>query len=139
MKHYELLTILKPTLEAEELASKVEFIKELLQKNEAEIKHTNEMGIKNLAYEIDKNNRGYYVVVYFQAPGSSIKEIERILGIDEQVLRFLTIKYESKKDISFWDKLSTPKKEIVKGEAKVEPVATPATEAPVEAKVEENV
>lgn len=133
MTHYELLTILQPTLEAEEIASKVKFIQELLVKNGAEIKHTDEMGIKNLAYEIEKNSRGYYVVVYFTAPGSSIKEIERVLGIDEQILRCLTLKYENKTQIAFWDKLSTPKKEIVKGEAK----AVVAEEA--EKKVEENV
>lgn len=142
MTNYELLTVIQPTLEAEEIASKVQFVQELLTKNGAELKHTNEMGIKNLAYEINKHNRGYYVVVYFTAPGSSIKEIERVLGIDEQILRCLTLKYENKKQISFWDKLSTPKKEVIKGEDKT-PQA-PVVEAPVaeikaEAKVEENV
>ncbi len=114
MKHYELLLVFKPTLTEEELKSKVAFVKEVLEKNEANIASINEMGTKKLAYEIKKFQRGYYVVFYFTAPASSIAEIERIVRINEDIIKFLTIKFESKKDIAHWEKISSKKEEVKK-------------------------
>jgi len=115
MKHYELLIVVKPTLSPEEADSKRESIKLLLEKNGATIKGINEMGVRKLAYEIKKHARGNYIVYYYEGEPSSINEILRNLRIDEDLLRFLNIKYETKKEIAQWEKLSSGKiKEEVK-------------------------
>ncbi len=107
MRHYELLIILKPTLTEEEIKAKVDFVKEVLEKNQAQIASLQDLGMRKLGYEIDKHQRGHYFVFYYKAPPSSIAEIERIMRITEEILRFLTVKYENKKEIKQWEILST--------------------------------
>ncbi|CBG40508.1 30S ribosomal protein S6 [Helicobacter mustelae] len=105
MRHYETMFILKPTLVEEEIASKIEFYKEAITKNGGSIQTTLDMGMRNLAYEIKKNKRGYYFVIYFQANPSLVLELERLYRINEDVLRFIVIKYESKKEQKAWHAL----------------------------------
>lgn len=128
MKHYELLLILKPTLTEEEVKTKVAFMKEVLEKNDGEIASIVEMGTRKLAYEIKKFERGIYVVYYFTAPAVAIKEIERVIRINEEIIKFMTVKFENKKDISNWEKLSKKVKEEPKKEVKEEPKEEPKKE-----------
>jgi small subunit ribosomal protein S6 len=102
MKHYELLFVLKPTLE--EPTKQVEALNAVITANGGEIAKVDEIGIRELAYEIQKNKRGYYTITYFKAPASAIREIERNLRINENVIRFMTVKYEKKKEIAQWEK-----------------------------------
>lgn len=106
MKHYEVLFIVKPTLTEEESTAKADFIKEVLTKNGGEIESVVPMGTRKLAYTIKKHERGTYYVVYFRAQPSLIAELQRILGITEEIIRFLIVKYETKKEIAAWEKLS---------------------------------
>ncbi|EKN1197893.1 30S ribosomal protein S6 [Campylobacter lari] len=106
MRHYEVLFILKPTLTEEEVSAKLEFVKEVLTKNGAEIESVVPMGTRKLAYKIKKYERGAYFVIYFKAPTNLIAELERVLRITEEVIRFLIVKYENKKEIAAWEKLS---------------------------------
>jgi small subunit ribosomal protein S6 len=106
VKHYELLFVLKPTLTEEELKAKFDFISSVLTTNGCEIKSVNNMGVRKLAYEIDKFERGYYFVIYFVADPSSLDEILRHLRLTEEILRFLNIKFETKKEIAYWEKIS---------------------------------
>jgi small subunit ribosomal protein S6 len=107
MKHYELLFVVKPTLTEEETTSKLESVKGILEKNSATIKSVDDMGVRKLAYEIQKYQRGHYYVIYFQAEPSSMDEIIRNLRYDEDIIRFLNVKYENKKEIAQWEKLSS--------------------------------
>jgi len=105
MTSYELLFILKPTLTEEEIQSQIESVKSDLTTFGGEVLAVDEIGTRKLAYEIDKNPRGYYVVVYHKSPATSIAEIERKLRYNENVLRFLTIKYTKKKDLVNYEKM----------------------------------
>lgn len=104
MRHYELLVVLKPTLTVEELQAKQTFLKEILEKNGAVIAAKQEMGTRKLAYQIDKFERGTYVVFYFTAPTAAIAEVERIIRITEEFIRFMTVKFENQKELRFWNK-----------------------------------
>ena len=95
---YETLFILKPTLTDEEKANEIATVENLVKELGGEVSATNELGMRKLAYEINKNPRGFYVVVYHKSPASAISEIERKLRYNENVLRFLTIKYKTKKE-----------------------------------------
>lgn len=142
MKHYELLFVVKATLTEEEVKGRLDFFKEVLTKNGAEITTVDEMGVRKLAYEIEKAQRGYYFVIYFTGEPAGLEEVLRNLRLDETILRFLNLKFESKKEIAQWDKLvaNIGKKSATKAKAKgaaeaeapkVEEVKTePATEAP---------
>ena len=126
MRHYELLFILKPTLTEDEVKVKADFIKEIITKNGGEIASVGEMGTRKLAYKIDKYERGTYFVIYFKAPTQLIAELVRNLRITEEVIRFLPVKYENKKEIAAWDKLSKGQKLTQpKKESKIEEKAAP--------------
>ncbi|MGX2984984.1 30S ribosomal protein S6 [Helicobacter sp. 23-1048] len=105
MKHYETMFIVKPTLQEEEIKAKIDFFKDIITKNEGVIETCLDMGMRNLAYEIKKNQRGYYFVIYFQSNPSLIAELERNYRINEDILRFLIVKYESKKEQKAWQTL----------------------------------
>lgn len=57
-----------------------------------------------LAYQIDKFERGTYVVFYFTAPTAAIAEVERLIRITEEFIRFMTVKFENQKELRFWNK-----------------------------------
>lgn len=102
---YETMFILKPTLVEEEIKARIEFFKDAISKNGGVIETCLDMGMRNLAYQIKKNYRGYYFVIYFKADARLIAELERLYGITEDVLRFIVIKYESKSEQSAWQSL----------------------------------
>lgn len=114
MKHYETMFIVKPTLVEEEIKAKIEFFKEAITKNGGEIETCLDMGMRHLAYEIKKNKRGYYFVIYFKAEPKLILELERLYRINEDILRFIVVKYENKKEQKAWetlvDKANNPQK-----------------------------
>lgn len=105
MKHYEVLFIVKPTLTEEEVAAKLAFVQDVIVKNGGEIVKVDEMGTRKLAYKIDKYERGVYFVIYFTAPSQLVAELTRNLRITEDIIRFLVVKYESKREVAAWEKL----------------------------------
>ncbi len=106
LKHYETMFIIKPTLTEEETVAQIDLVKATIEKNGGEIVACDDMGSRNLAYEIDKHKRGYYFVSYFKCPPAAIAEIERNYRINETIIRFIFIKYENKKEIAAWTKMS---------------------------------
>ena len=105
MRFYETMFVVKPTLTQEEITQQIDFYKAAILNNGAEINATLDMGMRNLAYEIKKNKRGYYFVIYFKAEPKLVLELERLYRINEEVLRFIVIKYESKKEQKAWETL----------------------------------
>jgi len=105
MNCYETLFVVKPTLTEQEIASQVAKIKDILTREGAELIATDDMGMRRLAYVVEKQTRGYYTVLYYKAEGSKIAEIERNLKINEDIIKFLTVKYATKKEIAQFEKM----------------------------------
>jgi len=128
MRNYENLVIVKPTFTAEEIQASVKAIEEVITSNGGEIAATDTMGMRKLAYPIDKNERGYYHVIYYSIAPAAIAEIERRFRINEDLLRFVTIKYDTNREVAAWNGLvekANKASEAPKAEE------APATEAPV--------
>ena len=95
MKKYELLYILRPDPEEDARKKVVESLSDLLTKNGAKVNKTEEWGLKQLAYEIKKFTKGYYVLVKFEAEKAALDEFDRMTKINQNVLRFLiTVDYQ---------------------------------------------
>lgn len=105
MRHYENLVILKPTLTAEEIAAAIETIENNITKDGGEIVCRDAKGMKRLAYEINRHARGYFHIMYFKIAPAAISEIERLYRINEDVLRFVTVKYDSNREVKAWNDL----------------------------------
>lgn len=93
---YELTYIVNPVLEDEQVKETVSKFTAILEDNGAQIEETDEWGIQRLAYDIDGKGSGYYVNAYFTAPGPAIAKLERAFQIDDNILRFITLKYDAK-------------------------------------------
>lgn len=128
MRKYENLVIVKPTLTAEEIQANIAAIEEVITSNGGEIAARDAMGMRKLAYPIAKNERGYYHVIYYSVAPSAISEIERRFRINEEMLRFVTIKYEKKAETNAWDALveKANKAPVAKEEAAEAPAAEEA-------------
>jgi small subunit ribosomal protein S6 len=105
MRNYENLVIVKPTLTAEEIQANIAAVEEVITSNGGVIAARDAMGIRKLAYAINKNERGYFHVVYYTVAPSAISEIERRFRINEELLRFVTIKYDTNREIKAWNQL----------------------------------
>jgi small subunit ribosomal protein S6 len=105
MKHYELMFIVKPTLTDEETKARFEDVQKIITSNGGEVVGAVDYGTRTLAYEIQKNKRGHYYLIYFKADGKVNKELERIFKVTEDIIRFMIIKYENKKEIAQWEKM----------------------------------
>ena len=134
MRNYENLVIVKPTLTAEEIQASLKAIEEVITSNGGEIATTDSMGMRKLAYPIEKNERGFFHVIYYTVAPSAINEIERRFRINEELLRFVTIKYDTNREIKAWNGLveKAQKAAVAKTTAaKAEAEAPAAEEAPV--------
>jgi len=136
MRHYENLVIVKPTLTAEEIQNSINTIEEIITSNGGEIAARNAMGMRKLAYPIEKNERGYYHVIYSTIAPSAISEIERRFRLNEELIRFVTIKYDTNREVKAWNGLVEKANKVVAPKveetpAPAEEIATPAEEAPV--------
>ena len=123
MRHYENLVIVKPTLTAEEIQANISAIEEVITSNGGEIAARDAMGMRKLAYPLGKNERGYFHVIYYSVAPSAINEIERRFRINENLLRFVTIKYDTNREVTAWNQLvqkAQKKATQPAGEAKVE-------------------
>jgi small subunit ribosomal protein S6 len=106
LRHYETMVILKPTLTDEEKNEIIENLKEIITKKGGEVVSVDNIGVRELAYPIQKFERGHYYIIYYKAPADAVLELERIMRYNEDILRFLTVKYETKKDIKRWEEMA---------------------------------
>ncbi|WP_029910105.1 30S ribosomal protein S6 [Pelobacter seleniigenes] len=94
MRNYESLYIIHPDIVGDGLTAVVEKFQTILTDQAAEIYKLDNWGVRKLAYPIKKVERGCYVQVLFSAEPEVIAEYERRLRLDENILRFLTVKIE---------------------------------------------
>jgi small subunit ribosomal protein S6 len=94
MRKYELMYIIRPELEQEALQAVVDKFQGIIQ-NGGEITKHDVMGKRRLAYEINKIRDGVYVLVNFNATPEVVTELERILKISDEVIRYLITRDEA--------------------------------------------
>ena len=93
MRDYELLYIIKPEVAEGAIDGMVEKFNGILVKEGATVAEVDKWGKRRLAYEIDKKYReGYYVLVKFNGPATAVDECERLMKIDDSILRQMTTK-----------------------------------------------
>ena len=91
---YESMFIVNPDLSEEEQGKISDRLKNTIEKNNGAIIRKDDLGVKVLAYKINKKPRGHYFLLYFEGPGTMVPEIERFLRIDENIMRSVVIKLE---------------------------------------------
>ena len=95
MKNYEIMFIVRPTLQEEDIKVVVKNFEKILKDNGANVTDINEMGQRELAYEIKKFKSGYYFVFTIEAEDDkAIKEFDRLALISSDIIRHLITKLE---------------------------------------------
>ncbi len=97
MRRYETICIADPDANEENRAGLFEKIRNLIAKEKGIIVDFDEWGNRQLAYEIRKKTRGYYVCITYGGTGELVSELERNFRLDDRVLKYMTILLE--KDI----------------------------------------
>ncbi len=97
MKHnvYESAVIINAALDDDQIEQIISRIRESIVNNGGEIREVEKWGRKRLAYVVKKSKIGYYVFFRFNSPSNIISKLERSYSLDEQILRYLTIKLDS--------------------------------------------
>lgn len=92
MRNYETTFIVDPVLSTEDIKSTAQAYVDNLQKEGCEIVFVDEMGLRTLAYDINRRSNGIYYSIEYTAPnGAFLKTYELALQRDERILRFLTV------------------------------------------------
>ncbi len=94
MTKYEIMFIVKSTMEEDKIKKVSEDLQKLINKKPCKVIEFKEMGRKKLAYPIKKEVSGYYYVMTVEADSDSIREFDRKVSINENVLRHLIINVE---------------------------------------------
>ena len=94
MANYESVLIARQDLGASQVNSLVSDLSEVIKKEGGEVVKVDNWGLKNLAYRIKKNRKGYYVLLNIVAPAKAIFEYERLVRLNEDVIRYMTVKVE---------------------------------------------
>lgn len=96
MSKYEVMYIIRSTVETEARKALIEEINVILTSRGTESVTVNEWGMKEFAYEIDDMRKGYYVILTANANADAIHELDRVVGLKEAIVRHLIINRDEK-------------------------------------------
>lgn len=91
MKNYELLTIFKPNLDADEIEKNLSKIEETIRSYKGKIINTDKIGRKKLAYDIQKFRDGFFVSQTLTVPADKISDFKRQLKLNDNIIRIMFI------------------------------------------------
>ena len=94
MNKYEVMFIVRPDMEEAEIKKTAEEMKKVLTDKKAKIVEEKAMGQRELAYEINKFKTGYYYLYVVEANADAISEFDRVVRINERLLRHLVVRVE---------------------------------------------
>ncbi|XCB29163.1 30S ribosomal protein S6 [Arcanobacterium hippocoleae] len=94
MRQYEMMIILDPEVDERNLQSFLDKLLAVVPNEGGTLDNIDIMGKRRLAYEIKKKSEGVYVVVYMTATPETAQELDRLLGLNEAVLRTKLLRFE---------------------------------------------
>ena len=93
MNKYESVVIINSNTEEQGIKALIQKFSDLIN-SDGKVESVEEMGTKKLAYEINKQKEGYYILINFEANPTLIAELERIYRITDEVMKFILVRKE---------------------------------------------
>jgi small subunit ribosomal protein S6 len=124
---YEHVFLLRETLSSVQVEEITKRFTDLVAKHKGTVVATENWGLRNLAYKIKKNKKAHYIMLHLDISYDCLKEIQRLMGVNENILRFLTLKIEDKFD----EIPSLVARQSRYSEAKAEEISNPIADATV--------
>jgi small subunit ribosomal protein S6 len=94
MPLYESIFIARQDVPTTQVETLTKMFSDIIVKDGGKVTKTEPWGLRNLAYRINKNKKGHYVLLNIDAPPAAIAEMERNMKLNEDVLRFMTVRVE---------------------------------------------
>ncbi len=98
MPHYEHVFLARQDLSQSQVDTLAQEATKIIEDNEGQVVRTETWGLKSLAYKIEKNRKAHFVMLAFDAPGSVVQELERQTRINEDVIRYMTVRVDEHED-----------------------------------------
>lgn len=92
MPNYETLCILHPELPEVRVKELTAWMQKILEGSQGSVIQMDEWGMRDLGFRLKKQRRGYYVRIEYESSPLALKELERNLRLNEDVLRFLSVR-----------------------------------------------
>jgi small subunit ribosomal protein S6 len=92
--YYESVFIARPDISAAQVETLTDAMKEIVTGNGGSVTKSEYWGLKSLSYRIKKNRKGHYALLNIDAPADAIRELERNMRINEDVIRYITIRVD---------------------------------------------
>mgnify|MGYP001303057987 CR=1 FL=1 len=92
MNCYEHTFIARQDLQENQTKSLIDKYKEIINSNSGKVVKTEEWGLRNFSQKIKNNKKGFYFHIKLEGTGKTINELEKAENIDQQLIRFLTVK-----------------------------------------------
>lgn len=100
MRLYESLCILRPVQVETENEQVIQKMKDLLTRAGASILKLDNSGKKRLAYDIQHERKGTFITIQFEGPSTVVQELERYQRMEDQVMKFLTVRLNPKEMVA---------------------------------------
>ena len=91
---YEVMYIINPETDAEKIEKLNDAVGKLIEKEGGEIVRMDDIGIRNLAYPIQKKETGHYVLFEIIGSGQEILELERRMRVNDMIIRYMTVRVD---------------------------------------------
>ena len=92
MNCYEHTFITKQDLETNQSQELINKYTDIIKKSSGKVLKTEEWGLRNLSRNIKNNRKGFYFHIKFEGEGKTIEELEKLINIDQTIIRFLTVR-----------------------------------------------
>lgn len=121
LKHYETLYLMHPGMSEEDRSAFAGKLQGIITQSAGQVVVYDPWPLQRLAYKVQRQTQGYYVLLEYGAPANVIADITRELRLNDQVLKFLTIKHSDKFDAEAILKA----KQSVSADSMAQPEASP--------------
>lgn len=94
MPLYETMFIARQDMTQAQVDELTENLSKIITDGEGKVLKADNWGLKTLAYRINKNRKGYYVLMNLDTPAPALLEMERLMRLNEDILRYMSVKVE---------------------------------------------
>ena len=94
MRKYEVMYIVRPDVEEAARKALITFTSEIFTNMDSKVLEVKEMGMRNLAYEINDFTKGFYVLMNVEATSEACDEFDRLVKINESVMRHMVVRID---------------------------------------------
>ncbi len=95
MALYENIFMVRPDVSSAQVEELTKTYTDLITAQGGKVTKVEQWGLRNLTYRIKKNRKAHYVFMNLDTPSAAVKEMERLMGISEDVLRTLTVRVDA--------------------------------------------